>query len=248
MMGAERANELDLASSIAEEIARLDPATVRYHQKRVEYAFRTNDKLRLIEAYLALAGALLSANQAEKARAVYQRVLDLAPSPYNGMEFCMGTLAEMSAAMGARDGFADYYDMVDRYSATGRIGYIHFRNVKGQVPVYEEVFVDEGDVDMIQALRILHKNGFDGVLISDDLTMKALAGDLGELAAASIAAGCDLAMHCNGNLDEMTRIAGALPPLGERTRDRLERGRRMLGTGPFDRRVALARLDEMLVA
>jgi beta-N-acetylhexosaminidase len=90
--------------------------------------------------------------------------------------------------------------------------------------------------------------GFDGVLISDDLTMKALAGDLGELAAASIAAGCDLAMHCNGNLDEMTRIAGALPPLGERTRDRLERGRRMLGTGPFDRRVALARLDDMLVA
>jgi tetratricopeptide (TPR) repeat protein len=79
MMGAERANELDLASSLAEEIARLAPETVRFHQKRVEYAFRTNDKLRLIEAYLALAGALLNAHQAEKARAVYQRVLDLAP-------------------------------------------------------------------------------------------------------------------------------------------------------------------------
>jgi tetratricopeptide (TPR) repeat protein len=79
MMGAERANELDLASSLAEEIARLAPETVRFHQKRVEYAFRTNDKLRLIEAYLALAGALLNAKQSEKARAVYQRVLDLAP-------------------------------------------------------------------------------------------------------------------------------------------------------------------------
>jgi tetratricopeptide (TPR) repeat protein len=79
MMGAERANELDLASSLAEEIARLAPDTVRFHQKRVEYAFRTNDKLRLIEAYLALAGALLNAQQSEKARAVYQRVLDLAP-------------------------------------------------------------------------------------------------------------------------------------------------------------------------
>jgi tetratricopeptide (TPR) repeat protein len=79
MMGAERANELDLASSLAEEIARLAPETVRFHQKRVEYAFRTNDKLRLIEAYLALAGALLNGNQHEKARAVYQRVLDLAP-------------------------------------------------------------------------------------------------------------------------------------------------------------------------
>jgi len=79
MMGAERANELDLASSLAEEIARMAPETVRFHQKRVEYAFRTNDKLRLIEAYLALAGALLNAHQGEKARAVYQRVLDLAP-------------------------------------------------------------------------------------------------------------------------------------------------------------------------
>jgi tetratricopeptide (TPR) repeat protein len=79
MMGAERANELDLASSLAEEIARMAPETVRFHQKRVEYAFRTNDKLRLIEAYLALAGALLNAQQGEKARAVYQRVLDLAP-------------------------------------------------------------------------------------------------------------------------------------------------------------------------
>ena len=79
MMGAERANELDLASSIAEEIARIAPDTVRFHQKRVEYAFRTNDKLRLIEAYLALAGALLGSQQVEKARAVYQRVLDLAP-------------------------------------------------------------------------------------------------------------------------------------------------------------------------
>src|SRR5919197_1360634 len=49
MMGAERADELDLASSLAEEIARLAPDTVRFHQKRVEYAFRTNDKLRLIE-------------------------------------------------------------------------------------------------------------------------------------------------------------------------------------------------------
>src|SRR5437763_7897590 len=79
MLGAERANELDLASSLAEEIARMSPETVRFHQKRVEYAFRTNDKLRLIEAYLALAGALLNAQQAEKARAVYQRVLDLSP-------------------------------------------------------------------------------------------------------------------------------------------------------------------------
>jgi mannonate dehydratase len=56
---------------------------------------------------------------------------------------------------------------VDRVSAAGRIGYIHFRNVLGKAPHYKEVFVDEGDTDMIRILRILHKNGYDGVLIPD---------------------------------------------------------------------------------
>jgi len=79
MAGAERAGDLDLASSLAEEIARIEPEAVRHHQKRVEYAFRTNDRGRLIEAYIALADSLLRSDQADKARTVYQRVLDLAP-------------------------------------------------------------------------------------------------------------------------------------------------------------------------
>ena len=79
MNGAERFGDLDLASSLAEEIARLEPDVVRHHQKRVEYAFRTNDRSRLIEAYVSLADALLASDQADKARTVYQRVLDLAP-------------------------------------------------------------------------------------------------------------------------------------------------------------------------
>ncbi len=78
MTGAERSNDLDLASRIADEIARIDPGTIKHLQKRVEYAFRTNDKPRLIEAYLAL-GEALGTEQVDKARAVYQRVLDLAP-------------------------------------------------------------------------------------------------------------------------------------------------------------------------
>jgi tetratricopeptide (TPR) repeat protein len=79
MAGAERTGDLDLASSLAEEIARIEPEAVRHHQKRVEYAFRTNDRPRLIEAYLALGDALLTSEQADKARAIYQRVIDLAP-------------------------------------------------------------------------------------------------------------------------------------------------------------------------
>jgi len=80
MLTAERAADLTLAASLAEELARLEPEAVKHHQKRVEYAFRTNDRPRLIEAYLALGDALLRADQADKARTVYQRVIDLAPN------------------------------------------------------------------------------------------------------------------------------------------------------------------------
>jgi tetratricopeptide (TPR) repeat protein len=80
MTGAERAGNLELASALAEEIARLEPEAVRHQQKRVEYAFRTNDRARLIDAYLALADVLLRSDQSDKARSIYQRVLDLAPN------------------------------------------------------------------------------------------------------------------------------------------------------------------------
>lgn len=79
MAGAERGSDLDLAMALADELARLEPDAVRHHQKRVEYAFRKNDRPRLIEAYLGLGAALVTADQADKARTVYQRVLDLSP-------------------------------------------------------------------------------------------------------------------------------------------------------------------------
>jgi beta-N-acetylhexosaminidase len=88
--------------------------------------------------------------------------------------------------------------------------------------------------------------GFDGVLLSDDLNMKALAGDLGELAASSIEAGCDLALHCNGDLVEMARVAAVLRPIAPATWARLEAGHARPGMTPLDHRAAAARLDEIL--
>jgi mannonate dehydratase len=90
---------------------------------------------------------------------IYQQVLDLKPSRYNAIEMCLGTLAEMTEG--------DVYEAADRYTRMGQVCYIHFRNVKGKVPHYTEVFVDEGDLDMVRILRILHKNNYDGVLIPD---------------------------------------------------------------------------------
>ncbi len=90
---------------------------------------------------------------------LYQRLLDIHPSPANSLEFCLGTVAEMT------DG--DVYEAVDRYSRQGRIAYIHFRNIRGKVPRYREVFLDEGDVDMVRVLQILRRNGYQGLLVPD---------------------------------------------------------------------------------
>jgi tetratricopeptide (TPR) repeat protein len=79
MNGAENSDDLELAMALAEELGKLEPLVVKHHQKRVEYAFRRNDKPRLVEAYLTLGDALMQNAQNEKARAVYQRVLELAP-------------------------------------------------------------------------------------------------------------------------------------------------------------------------
>jgi len=61
--------------------------------------------------------------------------------------------------------------------------------------------------------------GFDGVLMTDDISMAALKGAIDERCRAAIAAGCDVVLHCNGRLDEMRVVAAAVPPLaGEAAR------------------------------
>jgi tetratricopeptide (TPR) repeat protein len=80
MLGLERSHDLEGARGVADEIIRLNPNSVKHHQKRVEYAFKAGDKPRLADAYIELADALFRAGQAEKAKVVYQRVLELAPT------------------------------------------------------------------------------------------------------------------------------------------------------------------------
>ena len=77
--GLEQSDDLDGAYAIAEELLRLDPNSVRYHQKCVELAYRQGDRQRLAGAYLELGDALLRSGEAEKALAVYQRVLEHDP-------------------------------------------------------------------------------------------------------------------------------------------------------------------------
>ena len=90
---------------------------------------------------------------------LYQKLIDLNPSPRNALEFCVGTLAEMTNG--------DIYDAVENYSRQQRLAYVHLRNVRNKVPHYKETFIDDGDVDVPRVIRILKKNNFDGVIIPD---------------------------------------------------------------------------------
>jgi mannonate dehydratase len=88
---------------------------------------------------------------------MYQRLLDIRPSKSNALEFCLGSIAEMTEG--------DVYEATEKYADS--IAYIHFRNVRGKAPHYNEVFVDEGDIDMIKILEILKNKNYNGVLIPD---------------------------------------------------------------------------------
>ncbi|HEX4111355.1 MAG TPA: beta-N-acetylhexosaminidase [Stellaceae bacterium] len=83
--------------------------------------------------------------------------------------------------------------------------------------------------------------GFDGVLISDDISMGALSGDFAARTSAVLAAGCDLVLHCNGDFGEMREVAGAARPLSEVSRHRLATAAsRLQAPMPFDRAAAEA--------
>jgi beta-N-acetylhexosaminidase len=89
--------------------------------------------------------------------------------------------------------------------------------------------------------------GFQGLLMSDDVSMNALAGGIGERTRALLVAGCDMVLHCNGNIEEMREVAGQTPELSGKA---LERAERALAarTAPqsFDRMAARAELDALI--
>ena len=102
-----------------------------------------------------LRGTARLVNRPEK----YDRLLSIADSPANALEFCIGSLQEMPGC--------DIYSTVRHYAQKKALAYVHFRNVKGRAPNYEEAFIDDGDVDMTEIVRILRDESFDGVLVPD---------------------------------------------------------------------------------
>lgn len=89
----------------------------------------------------------------------YERIFSMAPSDSNAMLFCQGCVTEMEND--------DVYEGIRRIGSLGKIVYVHFRNVKGTGKYFEEVFCDEGDVDMFRAMSIYKEVGFEGPFMMD---------------------------------------------------------------------------------
>ena len=104
------------------------------------------------------------------------RLVEEFDSPNNGLLFCIGTMAEAGE---------DVIEGLRRFAQRGQIFYVHYRNVRGTAPHYQEVFQDEGDVDMVAALRVLKDVGFDGWVVNDHEPM--LDGDTRQWSPRSLA-------------------------------------------------------------
>ena len=93
----------------------------------------------------------------------YQRIFELAPSRSNGMLFCQGCVTEMQGV--------DVYDAIRHMGSKDKIVMVHFRNVRGEFPKFEETFVDNGDVDMFRAMQAYRDIGFEGPFSLDHSPM-----------------------------------------------------------------------------
>jgi mannonate dehydratase len=90
--------------------------------------------------------------------AQFERAFSLVPSPSNAMLFCQGCVAEMGE---------DVPNAIRRIGSQGKIVYVHFRNIRGTPKRFQEVFVDEGDVDMFRAMQAYKEVGFNGPFMMD---------------------------------------------------------------------------------
>ena len=99
--------------------------------------------------------------------------------------------------------------------------------------IYEALDAERVATTSPTVIRFIRRQlGFDGLLMSDDLSMKALTGPYRARAEATLAAGCDLVLHCNGNMEEMCEIAAACVPLQGEALARAERAGEVLPRTP----------------
>lgn len=98
----------------------------------------------------------------------FKRALEIGDSPNHGLGFCMGCWSEMGE---------DVIGALRYFGSGGKIFYVHLRDVQGVAQSFQECFLGEGNVDVVQAIRTLHEVGFTGFMIDDHVPR--MVGDEG---------------------------------------------------------------------
>jgi mannonate dehydratase len=103
-----------------------------------------------------------------------KRFITIRESPYHGLNFCQGTVAEM-----LNDPGQEIYEVIRYFGSRQKIFNVHFRNIRGHRDDFQEVFPDEGDIDFVKALRVYQEVGYPYLLMPDHVP--AAANDPGGL-------------------------------------------------------------------
>jgi mannonate dehydratase len=99
-----------------------------------------------------------------------KRFVSIAESPYHGLNFCQGTVSEMLARPGE-----EIFEVIRYFGTRRKIFNVHFRNIAGGFLDFRETFIDDGDVDMLKAMRVYKEVGYDGMMMPDHVP--AVEGD-----------------------------------------------------------------------
>ncbi len=105
-----------------------------------------------------------------------KKFLAIVSSPNHGLNFCQGTVSEMLAKPGV-----EIFDVIRYFGSRKKIFNVHFRNIRGGFLDFHETFIDDGDVDMLKAMRVYKEVGYDGMLMPDHVPK--IEGDAGSLQA-----------------------------------------------------------------
>jgi len=101
-----------------------------------------------------------------------KRFIEIVPSDYHGLNFCQGTVAEMLA-----NPAREIFDVIRYFGVRRKIFNVHFRNIRGGFLTFAETLIDDGDVDMLEAMRVYKEVGYDGMIMPDHVP--AIPGDRG---------------------------------------------------------------------
>jgi mannonate dehydratase len=111
-----------------------------------------------------------------------KRFVEIQASPYHGLNFCQGTVSEMLQEPGR-----EIFDVIRYFGTRRKIFNVHFRNIKGRFLNFQETFPDNGDVNMIAAMRVYKEVGYDGMIMPDHVPK--ISGDPGGQQAFAFAFG-----------------------------------------------------------